>query len=649
MTQKNGKVEKRNPPEWIFGNLNGGMRSGENDGPTVGFRGPSPYHIAREAIQNAMDAKITGSKEPVRVEFEVKKIKASTLPGYEYLENVLSGCARYLNSKASKNGSEKGGERYRAAADRINKDKFIKVLRISDYNTTGMTEDNWYRFACSKGLSSKDSGSGGSFGLGKGAYFESSGFKTLYISSLYKDKKVDKYRFAGKAIVATFEIDGIEKQANGTYGIGMQDPISEKETIPVGIKKMFPEAFNRTETGTDFLITDYTGDEKWDIELTQSILRYFWLPIHEKALVVRINNEVLIDSSNLLSLLNAYFPEGAEFSKGEDFNPRPFYDAYLNGDKISEKLSVLGEVNLHLLIGDDYPKLVAMIRKPGMVVRLDGKRNMTSFIAVFRCKSEKGNEILREMENQAHNEWRPENARPESRKLAGKAKRQLDKFIIEQIRKINIADEQEYMYLEGLEQFITIESNEGHGEGGEKSDENVNETGDIRTAESYKELFSHEKAKTRELDICLKSNAGPGADEATAELNFDGGNGGGDGEIGKKKAPLVDAGKQKGTFMKNLRFRSFASGDRSRITQHYIHIKGDPDKVIDALEVLIGTDDKSDKIGIRTVAYADTKKSLEMKESIIQDVKLDSNGERKIQLEFQVSGKYSLKCFGYED
>ncbi|MCH7883367.1 hypothetical protein IIA95_03050 [Patescibacteria group bacterium] len=632
-------------PGWIFGNLGGGMASGPNAGPTVEFRGNPSYYIAREALQNIMDAKVPNSDEPVKAEFEVKTVKAGFLPDAKYLEKVFRACAKYLDEK----GSHDTANDYKKAAKKLKDNEPIKFLRISDRNTSGMTDENWFRFAESVGFSNKESGSGGSFGLGKGAYYVSSAFLTLFISSVYNESG---YRFAGKSIISTFELDGERKQNNGTYGVGDQQAILEKEMVPKNIKSAFPEVFDRTEQGTDFLIPDFIGDDTWSEELVKAILRYFWLPIHQNKLVVNVNKKTILDSSNLEKLLMRYFAnEDTSWSDSDTPNPLPLYDAYQNGDKIRKDLNILGPVDFYLLVKEGYPKRIAYIRKPGMMVSAKRKSTMNSFSAVLICENPKGNELLRGMENQEHNEWKWQNAKTiEKQEKAKKAYEELTKFVNSQIQKINESNEQGYMRLEGLEDFITMESEEGHGEG-ETEEELKKETGDIRTAEYYKELFTTSKTK----DLRIVPQPVSGTEDEGGEAVY-GGEGRGDGptppnpDPGERRKGIVDEeGELKVSPIKNLKFESFASEDSNGNTQHFIYLKGDSNKVITKLEVLIGTDDQSDKIDISKAEYSDTKDPLNVKGGVIKDIGLNSKGERKIQLIFEAPGKYSLKCKGYEN
>ena len=161
-------MDNQNKPEWIFDDLRGSMASGPNAGPTVEFRGNPSYYIAREALQNIMDAHDESSAKPVEAEFRVISIPASDIPESKHLGEVLLSCAVYLRGK----GATDTAVEFEKGAKKITGDHPIKVLRISDYNTVGMTYENWFRFAESVGLSNKQSGRAGSFGIGKAEYYD---------------------------------------------------------------------------------------------------------------------------------------------------------------------------------------------------------------------------------------------------------------------------------------------------------------------------------------------------------------------------------------------------------------------------------------------------------------------------------------------
>lgn len=640
-----------NLPRWIFDNLGNGMASGPNAGPTVEFRNNPSYFLAREALQNSVDAWDPKSEKPVRVVFDVKEIDSHFLPGAQEMVSILNACSKYLNSK----GSTEMAKELTSSANRIKNNKKISILRISDYNTIGMTDENWFRFGESVGFSNKGSGSGGSFGLGKGAYYSSSGFFSIFTASLYNDVN---FRFSGKAILTTFELAGIRKQNNGTFGLEDQRSIPDKNLISKEFKDEYNEIFERKENGTDFLIPQFIGEDNWEDELTKSILRFFWLPILQNKLTVEINGESILSAESLEKNLIKYFKdESQEKVDPKRPNPIPFYYAYTEGEKSVEKIDGLGEVNLYLLTKDGYPNKIALIRKAGMVVDFQRKVSMNNFAAVFICDNDDGNALLREMENQEHNEWDPENAKTkESREKAKKAYAALDSFLKEKIQSLSASKEKKYLKLEGLDEYIYMDSAEDDGES--ESEEGVVkniESADVSSVENIKNIFPEEKIKP--LKIALKPDSI--TEDGGEEIDV----------IPKKPTkpkpvppkpnpfPLVKPEKHKiGDSelklkpIKKIRFESFVEKTASNNYIYHIIALGTPLMCIDELSIRIGTDESFDDVKIiEAKKKEDDTKYLIGENGCLKNLELNDAGSLHLLVKFEENDKFSLKILGYEN
>lgn len=613
-------------PSWIFDNLGGGMDSGPNAGPTVEFRGNPSYYIAREALQNILDAHDVSLNAPAEAEFSVVSIPAQDLPDANNMQAVLSACAAYLKEK----GLTDNALEFENSAKKIIRNDTIKVLRISDSNTVGMTEGNWFRFAEAVGFSNKNSGSGGSFGLGKGAYYVSSGFLSLFISSVYEG---DSYIFAGKSIVTTFRLDGTKKQNNGTYGINGQKPIRDKNLIPSEFVNHFPNVFGRKRNGTDFLLPDFIGDENWETELISSILRYFWLPIITGRLTVKIQDGEVLDSSNVECLLHKYFSKiPFEWGNSEPPNPLPLYYAYRKATPVEKDLKFLGKIKWYLLPGDGYPNRIALTRKPGMVVDCLKKNSMNRYAAVFICDNPAGNSLLREMENQEHNEWKWENAKTkENREKAKMAFVEMELFFKEELQKLSFSKEERYLAIEGLDDFISMDSDEGVGTQGNEGEPIAKEYGDETTVEEAKDLG----IKTKKKILSIKQR--PTQSEPVIYI-----------------PPATRKGKRKKHKKNNVRqmtgisFLSFAASDSDRFPAHYIRISGDPNKKIDIIQVVAGGDDVSEKISLKEATTDKNKTKISFNDNEVHGLILDKAGVGEIKLRFSEPGKFALKINAFE-
>src|SRR3989344_2640329 len=501
-------------PEWIFDDLRGSMASGPNAGPTVEFRGNPSYYIAREALQNIMDAHDESSAKPAEAEVKVISMPAKDWPEAKHLGEVLSSCALYLRGK----GAIDTAVEFEKGAKKISQNDSIKVLRISDYNTVGMTDENWFRFAESVGFSNKQSGSG-------------------------------------------------ERQ-----------PIRDRAAIPADFTKHFPVVFGRNRTGTDFLIPDFIGDANWESELVKSILRYFWLPIIMGKLVVKVQDGEVISADTIEHLLHKYFSKAPfQWDNTDAPNPLPLYYAYCRATPIEPELKYLGKVRLYLLPADGYPNGVALIRKPGMVVDCIKKNSMNRYAAVFICDNEEGNSLLREMENQEHNEWKWENAKTEeNRDKAKKAYLEMESFIKEELQKLSTSKEERYLSIEGLEDFISMEIEEGSGIQGDEKEKILKEYGDEITIETMRNLDLRLKKKV----LSIKERI----EKIDSDIYIPG--------LGRK----VDDKKKNVSKDSNHRplagisFLSFADSDLIDNPTHYIQIKGEPGKKIDVIQINAGGD-----------------------------------------------------------
>ena len=224
--------------KWHFDPLGTGEVIGINDPTIMNFAGDPLEALSRESLQNIIDA---GVKYPVRAEFNVLNIKASKIPGAKRYKEISALCIDYWEKKKN----DECVRFFNNIFNTIDRDLYVSVLRISDYNTRGMTDSDYFNFFGSVGSTQKESGKGGSYGLGKGAYYYSSSFRTIFLSS---NNKKEGYHFAGKAKIVTFSENDTLKQSSGIYGY---------EGCEVTRREMIPKLFQRKENGTDIYIVGF--------------------------------------------------------------------------------------------------------------------------------------------------------------------------------------------------------------------------------------------------------------------------------------------------------------------------------------------------------------------------------------------------------
>ena len=163
---------------WFFPLNNGGQEYGYHDPGVETFKGNFDKYIARESLQNAIDAR--SGKKPVRVEITLLDFCTEDIPGPAELKQRMQACEAYWNDPKAK--------AFFSGAKKLLQAKTIPILKISDFNTTGVTgsdkdkEGNWFNLVRSSGSSSKGGSAGGSFGIGKHAPFAASSLQTVLFS-----------------------------------------------------------------------------------------------------------------------------------------------------------------------------------------------------------------------------------------------------------------------------------------------------------------------------------------------------------------------------------------------------------------------------------------------------------------------------------
>ena len=452
-------TEREKNCKWYFSDQpEGGQEVGPNNAMTQSFKKHPYASLVRESIQNSLDA-VLDKSQPVRVKYEFRTLKSYSYPNFFELKKHIQGCLDYF----PKNRNAK--ENYKPMLETLESCyglNDISYIRVSDFNTKGMSYDendtnsSFYAFVRSAGVSAKESDSaGGSFGFGKAAYFQMSPISTIIVST--KTDKNETY-FEGVSSLCTHMYNGVKKMSVGYYDNGQGKPISSEDEIP--------PVFLRTEPGTDVNILglDMYDQEEIKKEMTEAVLRNFWMAIFDNKLIVEIGGGIVINKDNLDDKMSKYFATDDDISKKKGYdNPRPYYDAYkLHGT--SEKyilkeahLSLLGDVKLFINIKKNANDKIAYLRDLQMLIFSKTNKTNYGFYGVFYCADPKGNELLRKLENPAHNEWNIANWDLKSTKKYGKAVLgEIEKFKSEVLKEVFESKNKRALEIKGLEEFLYI-------------------------------------------------------------------------------------------------------------------------------------------------------------------------------------------------
>jgi hypothetical protein len=650
--------------EWFFGS-EGGIDIGPNDPIHQTYKGNPYYSIVREAIQNSLDA-VYDERFPVKVIFKYFDLDRLNYPNLFQLEEHIKQSLDYFknNNDAKRlfddmlnylNGFEKGKKKLR-----------ISCLKIADFNTKGMhynlgnTESPFYAFLRAAGVSSKmNNGSGGSFGFGKGAYFALSPIKTLIVSSRDTNNKVF---FEGATRLTTHKNSiGQKLTAYGFYDNKNGEPIENDTEIP--------EVFKRDEIGTDINIIGLWDEVDRNRLMIKSVLNNFWLAIHENKLVVSID-EVTISKENLEQIIDEFFLN--EFESGnaneiESWNPKPYYKAvkYAGANdqfkRFEGDLEILGKVKFYVYLEKGLPNRTSFFRKPQMVVFKRTNKKINGYAAVFICESDNGNEILRMMENPAHNEWRKENFPLQEGKIdriARKAEKEVSDFINEKLESLSKTNTSKKIAFLGLEDYLSIpedllEKDDDSDLPGDNANINsgiatgemsLDETGS-QTTNTDAQVSIRPNIKTtsevKEEENVYVNDEGEDAITVGGENESEGGDESSpdDGNSGNKGIKGGEENKSK-VFVK-VRLKVAAQKEQD-ILYHNLIIGCDKDITSSELELFVGSDnDKDDGIEIESssIGVIDGNK--------LKNVPL-TVGMNQIKVKFADNLKHSLKLKSYE-
>jgi hypothetical protein len=420
--------------KWTFAKNEGGRDSGFHDAGVETFKGNFDRYLARELIQNSVDARLDPYK-PVHVKFEILKLSREDIPDVSSLATTMARCREYWPT-------DKKAREFFATAESLTKNAETIALRIGDYNTSGVLgsdtdrSKNWYHLIRCAGSTSKGGGEGGSFGIGKNAPFAASKLRTVLYSTYNTD---GEHTFQGVSMLVTHSLPGGSKAQPTGY-------LGDSQGASIRTKKQIPQTFQRKEHGTDVIILGFPAGHTWKEDLIYSVLDNFWPAIDFGHLVVTVGDQE-IHKMNLPGLLESY-------SGKQDFTAHHYFNAFKNPSHTThEELRNLKKVSLYLSAGNDgdLPKRIAMIRKTGMVIFSKAFRSAIPFCGAFICANDHGNRTLWEMEPPRHDTWDPDH--PEkgvNRRIESEYKA----FIISCIRKLLPSDDAKVIAIPGLNRFL---------------------------------------------------------------------------------------------------------------------------------------------------------------------------------------------------
>lgn len=454
--------------KWHFASQTGGAEDGANEAMQQNFKKHPYASLIRESIQNSLDA-AKSTEEPIEMEFTIRRIQCRDYPNFFELRKHVAGCLNYYSS--DKKARQQYGNMI-ALFDKIEHDNKLFYVSVADKNTKGMnyrlgdTTSTFYAFVKSKGVSNKSNEtSGGSYGFGKAAYLNISPLRTMLVSTMTEG---GKSFFEGVASLCTHTFDNADDKrvAVGYYDNNNGEPQAFEENIPVRFKRAMP--------GTSIFIMGVDGNDKANIyqEMRESVLRNFWLAIHENKLVVRIGDEtsgwIVINNETLQEVLTDTFKHPSDDKvRATTYIPFYYYVAVkgrdIKGDFFfywEKDMPTLGLMRFYALRAQvTREDNILYMRQPRMLVYAKGCRTKRGFYGVVVCDGDKGNEVLKNMEPPSHDEWKANNWRDSQNKIVERgriAEREIQLFVKEAIERMFPENQDNTSEIVGLEEFLYI-------------------------------------------------------------------------------------------------------------------------------------------------------------------------------------------------
>lgn len=436
-------------PKWWFPLTNNTASDGFNEASIEIFAKDVLKAGTREPIQNLLDQREDKSK-PARVDVQLFNIQPEDFPGCDGLKECIHKC---IDTVQHNNANDITPLRFYEQALQM-LEKPISVLRISDYNTTGLVgadtaeiKQPWYSLVKGRGISNKNGYAGGSFGIGKFASMGCSLLRTIVYAS--KCGNVDSW--IGVSRLQSF-IDGYHKDHRGnrkpnmTVGMGYYSDTSELDAI---LEPYSLNGYTRDENGTDIYIFGIVEEASILQRMVEEVLFSFCVSIHEKQLVATIGEEV-IDHNSLPDYI-ARLEGRTKTQKARIDCLKEQYDILRHYGIKSDKYRYIklsanefgaaygiedGECELMLKIGEDLNSRILITRANGMALFQNSceARSSLPFTGILRITGPQMSSIFRSMEVPTHDKWIIKESMPEKeKKICADARHDLYKYIVSKV------------------------------------------------------------------------------------------------------------------------------------------------------------------------------------------------------------------------
>ena len=491
---------------WEFATNEDGSLDGWNDGDIANFKSNVFKNLAREIIQNSIDARFD-KNSPVTVTFELQKLPRACIPDLDTIKNHME----YIQE----NSAHTEGDAYKKEISetlKYSKMSELPVLIISDENTSGMPDTEqknsvqpFLKYMKSKGSSGGDQNRAGSHGIGKAAPLATTPLRTIYVGTMWKEKSGIKTLYQGRARLMYRKIqeNGIGKIKSGTgyWGAENFQPLKQLED------ERYQWLVRKTR-GTTIGIPGFRtkANRDWMPIIAGYIVSDFFAAIERGALEVRLKDPAekslpeLIINKEKIKNKKSYFHNQEIIKQIEkhtgnevpELNEAYYYHQCLSDDlkvkKFENKILDTYDIKLRVIIEEGAPRKICFIRENMKITDhlKQGQRNsfwasgqapkatIKDFVGVVEILDKKGNSLFRSMEPAQHNALEIDNMPEQDREHGRDAFRELSKWLRETIIEIASEEVLDNRSVSELTEFFYDDTDNDPSSAAKTKEENIN-------------------------------------------------------------------------------------------------------------------------------------------------------------------------------
>ena len=309
----------------------------------------------------------------------------------------------------------------------------LRLMEISENATGGMhgpwngPDSKLYMALCSLQMTPKSTGQGGSYGYGKAGLIRASKVRVVVAYTCFAEREEDPgvtRRLLGMTYWGQHKLDGNHFTGAARFGeanVGGADPFTNEaaDAVAHSLGMAARNHLNPADLGTTFLLVEPTVEAE---DLITAVERYWWPALHEQSLQFHVSAK---DEAAGKGVLHP--------RPRRDAALRPFLEAYeaattpQDNKRLNVRTSRLDRIGEHArpgvvaLVADpdgwsyadsieadndiEHKSLVALIRKPRMVVEYYEAGRTAPYIRGVFIADDTINEALRGTEPKGHDAW----------------------------------------------------------------------------------------------------------------------------------------------------------------------------------------------------------------------------------------------------